>query len=110
MTKAQINTVINAASIAFGVSKSKVVADTRKNESVRPRQVVMQYLCYNSKLALNDIAKALGRKNHATVIHAKKIIDGFLEVDKDFRMKYNYFYEMANDKNLPRNIMSHIIS
>lgn len=56
---------------------------TRKRSIVYPRQIAMYLIKkYTNNVTLSVIAKKFGNKNHATIIHAIKKIDGFVQFDK----------------------------
>ena len=56
---------------------------TRRKNITKIRQVSMYLISEYSKLSLHNIGNAFN-KNHATVIHAKKKINGYLEYDSVF--------------------------
>jgi len=72
--------------LAYGITVSQIVDKTRKQHISVPRQVAM-YLagCLIPSLSLKDIAEYYKRKDHTTVLHAKKMIDKQFHEDDSFR-------------------------
>ena len=63
---------------------------SRRREIVQDRQMTM-YLCtLHTKAPLSKIGAKIGKKDHATVIHAKKVSMNLIDTDKDFREDFNY--------------------
>lgn len=67
--------------------------NSRERQIVMPRQMAHYMASKNTKLTLSAIGAYFGGKDHATVLHSIKTIDGYLQSDKDFREKYG---EMLN--------------
>ncbi len=72
----------------FEIGKNQIKEPTRKKEIAFPRQIAM-YL--SSKLiphiSLLEIANHYNKKDHTTIIHAKKIISQKLESDNNLKRK-----------------------
>lgn len=51
----------------------------RKRNLVEYRQVIMWLLEKHKVVSLKKIAKAVGKANHATVLHSKQQINGYIE-------------------------------
>jgi len=72
----------------FEIGKNQIKEPTRKKEIAFPRQIAM-YL--SSKLiphiSLLEIANHYNKKDHTTIIHAKKIISQKLESDNNLKKK-----------------------
>lgn len=58
---------------------------SRKREIVQARQVSMYLSKTYTEMSLAQIGTLLGKKNHATVLHACKTVKEQMEVDKGFR-------------------------
>ena len=56
----------------------------RTREVAQARQVAMYLSKQHTKLPLSAIGAAIGNKNHATVIHAYKVVSDLMETDKVF--------------------------
>jgi chromosomal replication initiation ATPase DnaA len=65
------------------IAEYDLARNCRKREIVYRRQLLIWYLCYNTKMTLSEIGQMFG-KDHATVIHSKRIVDDFIK----FRDKY----------------------
>jgi chromosomal replication initiation ATPase DnaA len=84
--------------IAVGVFKHENIPieflnlDTRKREIVEARQIAM-FISYKrknkSRKSLQSIADVIGEKDHATVLHAVKVINNLCDTDKKFKARVN---------------------
>ena len=78
----------------FEIGKNQIKEPTRKKEIAFPRQIAM-YL--SSKLiphiSLLEIANHYNKKDHTTIIHAKKIISQKLDSDNNLKRKINEIME-----------------
>ena len=52
---------------------------------VQARQLAMFFAKKYTKLSLANIGKYIGKRDHATVLHACKTVDNLNETDKQFR-------------------------
>lgn len=69
----------------FNISTEILHANTRKRESVQARQTAMFFSKNLTKNSLAIIGKAIGDKDHATVLHACKTINNLIDTDRFFR-------------------------
>ncbi len=71
---------------SYTISPSQMLDKTRKQNISFPRQVAM-YLSnlLIPQLSLKEIAEYYKRKDHTTVLHAKKMIEAQFHADNDFR-------------------------
>ncbi len=77
--------IINVVSEHFGINSLDIIGQKRSKELVFPRQIVM-YLCGTMTTeSLQNIGKALGGRDHTTIIHGQKKIAS--ELDKDETLK-----------------------
>ncbi|MBQ5660430.1 MAG: chromosomal replication initiator protein DnaA, partial [Lachnospiraceae bacterium] len=77
--------IINVVSEHFGINSLDIIGQKRSKELVFPRQIVM-YLCGTMTTeSLQNIGKALGGRDHTTIIHGQKKIAS--EIDKDETLK-----------------------
>lgn len=58
-----------------------ILNKTRKREYVWARQVGMFLVSKHAKLSLSDIAR-IYKKDHATVIHANKVVNNLMDISK----------------------------
>ena len=77
--------IIEVVSEHFHISVDQMISKTRSSEIARPRQIAM-YLCGNmTNESLQNIGKALGGRDHTTIIHGTKKIVSTLEKDETLR-------------------------
>jgi chromosomal replication initiation ATPase DnaA len=77
----QIKTVIAAVAEHYGISASDIISSRRTANVVRPRQVAM-YLAKTLTLrSLPEIGRRFGGRDHTTVLHAVRKIEGLLKQD-----------------------------
>lgn len=68
------------------IQQYNIDLQTRKREVVFARQLLMWYLRKNTKISLKKIGKICGKRDHATVLHAEKTVDNYLDYnDKYFK-------------------------
>ena len=88
--------IINEVSAYFNVKPEDVVSKKRNSEYVLPRQVAM-YLCHiltESSYAV--IGKALGKKDHTTVLHGCNKIEDELKVNEELQNKIDEILKKIN--------------
>ncbi len=83
-----INSIMNNVCAHYNLTPGQLLGNTRKKNIVFPRQVAM-YLSnlLIPQLSLKDIALYYQRKDHTTVLHAKKNIEKLFRNDVDFRIQ-----------------------
>lgn len=69
----------------FNIKTELLQTASRKREIVQARQVAMYLSKQYTELSLAQIGSFIGKKNHATVLHACRTVKDQLEVDKSFR-------------------------
>ena len=69
----------------YGVSLESLLSDSRKREIVQARQVAMYFAKIKTKDSLTTIGTTIGKRNHATVLHACKTVQDLIDTDKSFR-------------------------
>ncbi|MFT4071548.1 MAG: chromosomal replication initiator protein DnaA [Dysgonamonadaceae bacterium] len=69
----------------FNIKVGLIHTASRKREIVQARQVAMYLSKQYTDMSLSQIGVLIGRKNHATVLHACKTVKNQLEVDRNFR-------------------------
>lgn len=81
-----LNSILDKVCAFYGLTPSQILDDTRKKNIAFPRQVAM-YLSnlLIPQVSLQEIAKYYNRKDHTTVLHAKKVIDTHFKNDHNFR-------------------------
>ncbi len=77
--------IIDVVAEHFGVKPEDISSQKRNSEFVQPRQVVM-YICRHlTATPLQTIAKALGKKDHTTVIHGIEKITKEMENNSELK-------------------------
>lgn len=84
----KVNTVEKIRDVVceyFSLSVDAISTKSRKREVVQARQIAM-YLSKNmTKNSLSSIGNTIGQRDHATVLHACKIVNDLMDSDKNFR-------------------------
>lgn len=69
----------------FEIEPSAIHTKSRKREVVQVRQIAMYLAKKHTDSSSSKIGALIGKKDHATVLHACKIVKDQFEVDKAFR-------------------------
>ncbi|MDR0431411.1 MAG: chromosomal replication initiator protein DnaA [Tannerellaceae bacterium] len=69
----------------FNLEQSIIQTPSRKREIVQARQITMYLSKKYTNCSFSHIGKIVGKKDHATVLHACKTIKDQIEIDKSFR-------------------------
>jgi len=69
----------------FNLSVDAISTRSRKMEVVQARQVAMYFSKMLTKSSLATIGMHIGRRDHATVLHACKKVEDLMDTDKHFR-------------------------
>lgn len=69
----------------YKVDTSTIHTKTRKREVVQVRQVAMYLAKKHTETSSSKIGQLIGKKDHATVLHACKIVKDQVDVDKAFK-------------------------
>lgn len=80
----------------FMVDHNKIFWPSRKREIVQARQICMYFANKYTSSSLADIGWHYGRKDHATVLHAKKTVGNLYDTDRTYREKINEIDTMIN--------------
>ncbi len=64
----------------------------KKSKIIEARQVAMYLIRKTTHLTLTGIGELFNR-NHATVIHACKVVENYRETDKNFNEKFNDLFK-----------------
>lgn len=84
----KINTVERIREVVcdhFSLSVDAISTKSRKREVVQARQIAMYLSKQMTKNSLSSIGDLIGQRDHATVLHACKIVTDLMEIDKGFR-------------------------
>ncbi|MDT8417659.1 MAG: chromosomal replication initiator protein DnaA [Lutibacter sp.] len=69
----------------FELDVATLQSKTRKRHIVQARQLAMYFAKRMTKASLASIGSQIGKRDHATVLHACKTVDNLTETDKQFR-------------------------
>ena len=69
----------------FEMDVATLQSKTRKSHIVQARQLAMFFAKKFTKASLASIGSQIGKRDHATVLHACKTVDNLAETDKQFR-------------------------
>ncbi len=69
----------------FEMDVATLQSKTRKRHIVQARQLAMFFAKRLTKASLASIGSQIGKRDHATVLHACKTVDNLAETDKQFR-------------------------
>jgi len=84
----KVNTVEKIRDVVceyFSLSVDSISTKSRKREVVQARQIAMYLSKQLTKNSLSSIGNAIGQRDHATVLHACKIVNDLMDSDKSFR-------------------------
>ncbi|PIP54806.1 MAG: chromosomal replication initiator protein DnaA [Bacteroidetes bacterium CG23_combo_of_CG06-09_8_20_14_all_32_9] len=73
----------------FNMNVEVIKSKTRKREIVQARQIAMYFAKSFTKSSLVEIGKVMGGKDHATVLHACKMVNNLIDTDKRFKLYIN---------------------
>jgi chromosomal replication initiator protein len=86
----------NVVSSYFKVDLESIHSKSRKREIVQARQVTMFLSKKYTDHSYSHIGQMVGKRDHATVLHACKTIQDSLDIDKGFRGKMNDIESQLN--------------
>ncbi len=84
-----IDDIIKKVSDYYGVEAESINTRSRKREVVLVRQVAMYLSKKYLDMSTSKIGQYIGKRDHATVLHACKTIANLAETDKQFRNELN---------------------
>ena len=88
--------IIDIVAEHFGITPEDIVSKRRNSEFVLPRQICM-YLCRHlTEESLQSIGKALGKKDHTTVIHGIEKITNELPENEELKNKIDIIKKKIN--------------
>ncbi|MDR1918187.1 MAG: chromosomal replication initiator protein DnaA [Tannerellaceae bacterium] len=80
-----IQTILERVCGYFNLDPPAIQANSRKREIVQARQISMYLSKKYTDHSLSHIGKIVGKKDHATVLHACKSVKDQIEINKSFR-------------------------
>ena len=69
----------------FNLSVDAISTKSRKREVVQTRQIAMYLSRLMTKSPLSTIGSLIGKRDHATVLHAEKTVGDLMQIDKNLR-------------------------
>ncbi len=82
----------------YDMEESAIHTKSRKREVVQVRQVAMYLAKKYTDASSSKIGQLIGNKDHATVLHALKMVKDQMEVDKAFKMDLEEIESMLKRK------------
>jgi chromosomal replication initiator protein len=82
---ATIETIISKVCEHYNIDESAIHTKTRKREIVQVRQIAMFLAKKHTDNSASKIGQLIGKRDHATVLHACKTVKDLIEVDKSFK-------------------------
>lgn len=90
------NLIINIVADHFGITYEDIISKRRNSEFVQPRQICM-YLCRKlTDESLQSIGKALGKKDHTTVIHGIEKISEEIKTNIEIKNRIDIIMKKIN--------------
>jgi len=86
-----LDRILKTVSKFTGVSEGMIMIKTRRREVVQARQICMYFARLMTNCSTSKIGETFGMKDHATVLHADKVTQGYIDVDRKFR---GHIFEM----------------
>jgi chromosomal replication initiator protein len=80
-----IDHIQKIVSAYFNMSVETLQSKTRKRHIVQARQLAMFFAKKMTKSSLASIGSQIGKRDHATVLHACKTVNNLTETDRDFK-------------------------
>ncbi len=93
-----IEHIQNTVGEYFNIPVDKINSSTRKREIVQARQLAMFFSKAYTKHSLAAIGSKLGKKDHATVLHACKTVKNLYDTDRDFKKHFDELENMLKVK------------
>ncbi len=88
--------IINVVAEHFGIKPDDITSKKRNSEFVQPRQICM-YLCRKlTEESLQSIGKALGKKDHTTVIHGIDKITEEIQTNEELKNRIDIIMKKIN--------------
>jgi chromosomal replication initiator protein len=82
-TTISIQTIINSVTEFYGVKTPDLQSKRRQRSIALPRQLCMYLARRNTRFSLEEIGGYFGGRDHTTVMHAVRSIEGRIETDAD---------------------------
>lgn len=80
-----IDTIISKVCAHYNLDEAAIHTKTRKREIVQVRQIAMYLAKKHTDHSSSKIGQLIGNRDHATVLHACKMVKDLIDVDKSFK-------------------------
>ena len=80
-----IESIISKVCEHYNIDEAAIHTKTRKREIVQVRQIAMFLAKKHTENSASKIGQLIGKRDHATVLHACKTVKDLIEVDKSFK-------------------------
>ena len=81
----------------YTVSRADLLASRRTASGVRPRQIAMFLSKVLTPRSLPEIGRRFGGRDHTTVLHAVRTIEGLTSTDKTLAQDIEFLKRMLTD-------------
>ena len=80
--------LLERAAYFTGISASELTGERGPAEVADVRHMVAEMLYSDGRYSMQGIATILGRKNHTTIVHARRKVKNLLFSDREFKNKF----------------------
>ena len=91
-----VQDIINRVCTAFSVTEEEIVGRSRRKNIVEARQVVAYLSRKVLDMPLSSIGLHLGGRDHTTIMHAQRKVEGLIKKDKKFKRRVDIVYNELN--------------
>lgn len=84
-----IDQIVDVVCKYFKIDQKTLHSRSRKREIASARQMAMYLAKVNTDSSTTNIGRCIGNRNHATVLHACKVIEEQCEVDKNVKADFD---------------------
>jgi chromosomal replication initiator protein len=95
--RVKIEDILRIVAQHYGMSKLDIVSSRRTRIVVRPRQVAMYLAKVLTPRSLPEIGRHFGGRDHTTVLHAVRKIEGMIANDKDLAEQIEILKRMLQE-------------
>jgi len=81
----------------YNVSKQDILSNRRTRAVVRPRQVAMYLSKLMTSRSLPEIGRSFGGRDHTTVLHAVRTVEGKMETDQKLAQELELLKRLLNE-------------
>lgn len=93
-----IDSIISKVCAHYNLDESAIHTKTRKREIVQVRQIAMYLAKKHTDHSSSKIGQLIGNRDHATVLHACKMVKDLIDVDKAFKAEMDEIETMIKQR------------